>query len=245
MSEPRKATDVLLSIEEKLEKLIGLLVIKDLNDKIMSNKLNNLLESLSKTSSSPTFTAEAVDTDSKVIKIQADDTLPISKTPSTNGFSRTSRPETFAGDQSYLNKLPIKDSVKRMPIQVPKGDHVEIVVPQEAVDLNKPSEPKINITNTTNRNNSNTISVIQRIVDKNGKSVFLAEIDIINPKTLEVVQKLKTNGAGKWMTSLPVGEYTVMVKKRDPISKEKVEITQSIKIDGAVNPLDLSVMIIK
>jgi hypothetical protein len=247
VSEPRKATDVLLSIEEKLERLIGLLTHKELSDKIISNKLNTLMDSLSKIPASPpVFTAEAVDAHPQSIKIEADAALPMSSAPATNGFSRTSRPETFAGDNAYLNKLPIKEPVTRMPVQIPKGDHVEIVVPQEAINLNKTVEAKINIPPATvNKNNGNTISVIQRVVDKNGKSVFLAEIDIIDPTTVEVIQKLKTNGAGKWMTSLPVGQYSVIVKKRDPITKEKVEVTQSIKIDGAVNPLDLPVMIIK
>lgn len=243
MSEPRKATDILLSIEDKLEKLIGLLVHKDLSDKIISNKLNSLLGNDAKNTNPPVYTAEAVETP-KNIKIEANDTLPMESTPGNNGFSRTSRPETFAGDNSYLKKPAKKEAVINMPIQIPKGDHVEIVVPQAAIDLNKKNIDKEN-SFTDSPINLNTVSVIQRVVDINGKSVFLAEIEIIN-SSLEVINKFRTNGAGKWTASLPCGQYNIEVKRKDPLANNKeMKASQSINIDGTINPLSLPVVVIK
>lgn len=248
MSDSRKATDVLLSVEQKLEKLIEMLQNKDLSDKILSNKLNSLLAHLSdKKNAPPVFTAEAVNAPAQnlpppLVKVSPEDSLPLESTPNANGFSRTSRSETFAGDNSYLNKVPRKDTAIRMPVQIPKADHVEIVVPQQAVDVNKASSPK---EHPVAHRTSNVVSVVQRVTDKNGKSLFLADVEVIDKTSLEVVQKLKTNATGKWMCSLPVGSYSVVIKKRDPITKQVVDVGQNIEVQGNVNPLELPLAIIR
>jgi hypothetical protein len=252
VSDSRKATDVLLSVEQKLETLIELLRVKDLNDKILSNKLNSLMNVLSqeKQNTSPVFTAEAVvhniQSQIPIKQVSAEDSLPLESMPSSNGFSRTSRSETFAGDHSYLKKPPKKETAPRMPIQVPKGGHVEIVVPQQAIDLNKPSTPlETKEAQPYQVRQGGVVSVVQRVTDKNGKSLFLADVEVINKEDLQVVQKLKTNATGKWMCSLPVGEYSVVIKKRDPITKQIVEVGQNIQVTGLANPLELPMAIIK
>lgn len=245
MSEQRKATDVLLSVEQKLDVLINLIRSKDLSDKILSNKLNKLLSILSENKAPPTFTAETVNT-TTTVQINSEQSLSMASNPSEKGFSRTSRPETFSGDNSYLQKPNKKEQHTKMPVQVPKGNHVEIVVPQEAINLNKKIPSIIPPSNIISNHGSGVVSIVQRVVDKNGKSVFLAEVEIIDASSIEVVQKLKTNGTGKWMTSLPIGTYNIIVRKRDPITKDKIDIPQNnIIVDGSVNPLELPVMIIK
>src|SRR6185312_15158561 len=115
---------------------------------------------------------------------------------------------------------------------------------QDAINVNQSVVPKQQV-ETTPVSFSNTVSVVQRVTDKNGKSLFLADVEVINKKDFQLVQKLKTNAVGKWMCSLPVGEYSVVVKKRDPITKELLEVGQNIEVTGQSNPLDLPVIIIK
>ena len=91
----------------------------------------------------------------------------------------------------------------------------------------------------------NSIPVVQRIVDKNGKSVFLADVEIYNSANMESVAKVRTSGNGKWSAPLSVGKYRVVIRKRESLTKEKIEITQDITVDGTQSLLELPMMIIK
>lgn len=244
--EPRKATDVLLAIESKLDALIETWQSIDFNQKLISNKLTELLNSKSK--APPQITVEAVNSiapslvdPNRNIEVNAEDALPIEERP--NGFRRTSRPETYAGDGAYLNKPKKPAQEVRFPVQIPRGDKTEVIIPQQPSAVT--AEPPPQAPKQTSRPTSGSVPVMQRIVDKNGKSIFLADIDIIDNTTTTSVFKTRTNGAGKWMASLPIGEYTVIFRKRDTLTKEPLELTQNIQVDGTKSPLDLPVCIIK
>lgn len=89
------------------------------------------------------------------------------------------------------------------------------------------------------------IPVSQRCVDKNGKSIFLADVEIVDMTTAQPIFKTRTNGAGKWMASLGIGNYRVTIRKRENVTKEKIEAVQDIQIDGSVPKLELPMLIIK
>ena len=238
--EPRKATDVILELESKIDIALNLIRNQDLNIKLLSNKLNLLLEKSN--SESNKIIVEAVNTIpqsniEKTIPVSSENKLPLEQNP--KGFRRTSRPETFTGDDAYLNK-PDNKSTVTFPMQMPKNmATAEIVVPDQV----KPTS--LNKEKAQVEAPSNAIPVVQRVVDKNGKSVFLADIEIINAVNNEPVSKTRTNGTGKWMASLPVGQYKVIAKKRESLTKEKVEVVQTIIVDGGSSPLELPMMIMK
>src|SRR5208282_6569331 len=52
-SEPRKATDVLLDLESKVDTLLGLVQSQDLVIKVLSNKLNDVMSKLDKQQAAP------------------------------------------------------------------------------------------------------------------------------------------------------------------------------------------------
>lgn len=243
--EPRKASDVLLELEAKIDVLMSIVRTQDLNIKILSNKINTLIEKSDKlpipvVPPPQPFKIEAVDT-RETIRVSPEDTLPLEKEP--KGFRRTSRPETFSGDDSYL-RPPIATVQPKFPIQVPKMVNPEVVVAQAAVqkftELSPPEQKKSTVAPP-----QNTIPVMQRVVDKNGKSVFLAEVEILEGKTKQTVSKIKTNGVGKWQASLPVGQYSVFIRKRGSANSDKMEIIQEVMIDGSKSPLELQMVIIK
>ena len=89
------------------------------------------------------------------------------------------------------------------------------------------------------------VPVVQRVVDKNGKSVFLADVEIINTENLQTISKIKTNGAGKWIVSMLPGEYRVFIRKREALNKDRLEISQTITVDGSKSPLELQMVILK
>jgi hypothetical protein len=258
--EPRKASEVILELESKIDVLMGLVRSQDLNMKILSNKLNALMEKLDKSPTSPKIMVEAVNTTpnafntavnvdaGKTIPVNADFNLPVEDSPL--GFRRTSRPETYAGDNSYLPVQP-KAAEPRFPTQIPRpSGQAEIVVPtninrQQGQPL--PTQPPKTQPKSepVEFHEGNSIPVSQRVVDGNGKSVFLADVEVTDLTTMQLVFKTRTNGTGKWSAPLSAGAYRVIIRKRESLTKEKLEVAQEIQVDGTVSPLELSMMIIK
>jgi len=177
------------------------------------------------------------------VTVAPENALPMEREP--QGFRRTSRSETYSGDDIYLKK-PTSTAVvaPKFPTQIPKLMEPEVVVPNQATkftEIPPPGRTKADVPAPS----GNTIPVMQRIVDKNGKSVFLADVEIIQTENMQTVTKTRTNGAGKWMASLPIGQYRVFVRKRESLNKEKLEIVQDIQVDGSKSPFELQTMIIK
>jgi hypothetical protein len=135
MTEPRKATDVLLDLESKVSMLLDIIRAQDLNIKVLSNKLNDVIGRLDKQQAvQPKIVVEAVQAPvmqppsipagfTQIPAGDPDRTIPVlaeSKlldTGAPQGFRRNSRPETFAGDNAYL---PHPSQEMQMPIQIPK-----------------------------------------------------------------------------------------------------------------------------
>ena len=304
MTEPRKATDVLLDVESKVSMLLDIIRAQDLNIKVLSNKLNDVIGRLEKqqvappkivveavqTNAAAAFTQVPVGDPERNIPVTAESKLPQTDTP--QGFRRTSRPETFAGDNAYL---PHPEREMKMPVQLPKtapmgrqgvmpppgrGPDSSVVIPPEATNpRNKkgvmtgpapkgspfapPGSPNPMMTPPGSPNpmmvappppedagpsvqhTPGNIPVMQRCVDKNGKSVFLADVEIVDLSTAQPIFKTRTNGTGKWMASLGIGAYRVTINKRASQNKEKLEAVQDIQVDGAQSPLELPMIIIK
>ena len=231
----RKASDMLLEMEATLKSVLDLVRNLDLNNKIISNKLNALIQANKDAShqmvEKPKFTVEAVD---KTLPIQA----PISKVSPVEtdptGFRRTSRPETYAGDDSFFPKK------KESPVKMQEEPTFIMKPPQEIIEEVKREQP-VSLMN----NSENKLPVTQRVIDKNGKAVFLADVEIFNSETNELAVKLRTNGVGKWAASLLPDTYTVVISKREAVNKEKTVSKQTVLVDGFVSPLELQPVILK
>jgi hypothetical protein len=226
--EERKATDVLLSIESKLEALLNHHRTQELNLKILSNKFNSLMENISSQLSDikkpvlqPKITVEAADVaTSKNIPISSNFHLNSDSSPI--GFRRTSRPETFEEKNLQPEALNKK---------------IELKFDNEKEKENTPLiPPKLS--------DSTIAQITQRIIDKNQKSIFLAEIEV-KSEDGTTVHKTRTNSIGKWNATLPPGKYRVSASKRETSNKQKVEIFQDIEIDGSKSMMQLPDLIVK
>lgn len=279
MSEPRKATDVLLDVESKVSMLLDIIRAQDLNIKVLSNKLNDVIGRLDKQQAGPpkiivetvqtvpqqpsnippAFTQIPAGESGRNIPVTAEAKLPQSEVP--QGFRRSSRPETYAGDNAYL---PHPEQEMRMPVQIPKmppGRQQPMVPPPGRADAVAPQQtmsrggavmtaPQQDVQDAEEQqsvpqNAHGQIPVMQRCVDKNGKSIFLADVEIVSLVDGQPVFKTRTNGTGKWMASLGIGGYRVTINKRASMNKEKLEAVQDIQVDGTQTPLELPMMIIK
>lgn len=269
-SEPRKATDILLEMEAKLDIALSIMRTQDLNIKILSNKVNALQAALDKRpAEAPKIVVEAVQTQKifptqvqapdNHVMVTPDDKLPLESEPL--GFRRTSRPETFAGDDAYLAKSS-SAVTPRYPVQTPNipppgrgptdaspgtpppGREATAVVAPPApkkVEAPKPAEQPKQAPVLL----QNAVPVQQRVVNAHGKSLFLADVEIIDLSTMQPVTKTRTNATGKWMASLGIGQYRVIIRKLEAATKAKMEFSQDIEIDGSQSPLELQAVIIK
>jgi hypothetical protein len=241
--EPRKASEVLLDLETKIDTLLAIVRGLDTIVKNLSNKFNALQAQTVQNVQAPNMPRiEAVNTvqfpqyqsqeSEKQVPVSMESALPLETSP--NGFRRTSRPETYSGDNSSPNRSEAP--------KPPPGRETSVTIPKEATN----KTPQVPVQkNTARALTQNAVPVMQRIVDKGGKSVFLADVEISNIDTGAPVFKTRTNGTGKWMSSLGVGNYHVVIRKSESLTKEKVEVAQDIYVDGTTSPLELKTMIIK
>jgi hypothetical protein len=275
--EPRKATDVLVELEAKINALSGTIQSMDLNIKILSNKLSEVMKSLDKQQAEPPrILVEAIQTPSvatapqavfgkmpgidpeRSIVVKAESKLPEMEVP---GFRRTSRPESFSGDGAYLKRAGVP-----APHETPFGPGNKLPKPAASPPPGRsgndvPATPALTLKNKaasspqpetqsqakamTGMDTHGIVPVEQRVVDRNGKSVFLADVEIVDLSSGEQVSKSRTNGTGKWMAALPLGQYRVTIRKLESITREKVEAIQTIDVDGTESPLKLQMVIIK
>ena len=288
VQEPRKASEVLLGIESKVDILLGIVRSQELLIKVLSNKLNDVINQLKQRQAGPPkIVVEAVQAPMSVpamppgftqlpagepernIPIVAEANLPQTEAP--KGFRRTSRPESFAGDDAYLRKEGVQPPRQfQPPVQLPPNFQ------QSQNNTNAPPPPGrsasdvfVQPTAQAPKRSGNVmappnphgappmaqhpsepppqgqIPVQQRIVDKNGKSIFMADVEITDLSTSMPIFKTRTSGTGKWMAALSVGAYQVKIGKRASNTKEKLEATQDIQVDGSQSPLELPMLIIK
>lgn len=258
--EPRKATDILLELESKVDGMLDIIKTLDFNIKILSNKLNEIMKGLDKQQQAPpkivietvqspppmvqaSVFAPSIQMDpERAVPITAESKLPQSDSP--QGFRRTSRPESYIKEKATPPSPlppPPKNTVIAASVPPPgrsAGETVETPKRPTAPVSTQPSTP-------APADLPGVVPVEQRVVDKSGKSVFLADVEITNVLSGEQVFKNRTNGTGKWMAPLPLGTYQVVIRKHESITKTKVESMQTIKIDGSVSPYKLPMVIIK
>lgn len=246
MTDPRKATDVLLSIESKLETVLKGLQSQDFNNKIIANRLSSLFDkveqamrllssidnqNINMANNVPKITMEAVNSNGMSIadnikNVVTESNMSVENAPL--GFRRTSRPESF----------------QNVPAPQPKLEAQQEEFEFRPVEIEK-LQQKLVSGNYSESSNLPAISVIQRVVDRNNKSIFLAEVEINNLENNALFGMFKTSGTGKWSANIPLGRYRITIRKRESLTKEKIEVTQDITVDGTKSPMELSTLIIK
>jgi hypothetical protein len=194
----------------------------------------------------------------KTVPIVAEANLPQDNSP--QGFRRNSRPETYVGGKNVAPVVlgPPPQAPSQGP-QPPPGRQGTANPPPGRMDAQVPPAAAVSgpialpppMTNVGMAQQPMPVSaqgqipVMQRCVDKNGKSIFLADVSIVDIATEQPVSKTRTNGTGKWAAPLGIGSYRITVRKQGSSIKEKIEAVQEIHVDGSQSPLDLPMMIIK
>lgn len=274
-NEPRKASEVLLEIEDAVNQAINLLKAQGFAIQLLSNKVTELMQAAGNQPAAPKVIVEAVNTlpkgspihsfkpsdPERQIPMMAAHNLPETSEP--QGFRRSSRPETFAGDDVYLGQqvLPTghhtpqaPPAQPQFPVQIPKGGPPpgrggpDVLVntkpaPQKAQQPQQPAAPQQQQPRLASVQNA--VPVLQRVVNRDGKSVFLADVEVVDLGTAQQVTKTRTNGTGKWMASLAPGGYRVTIRKKGTSTSERMEAIQDIQVSGQESPFELNTIIVK
>jgi hypothetical protein len=125
---------------------------------------------------------------------------------------------------------------ERYPIQIPNiAGKQNINIPKDNDVFTDVSSPTV----------SSIVPVIQRVVSSNGKNIHIASVEIINADTLESIKSTRTNAAGRWSISLPIGRYRTLISKTDIMTKERMEVINDFVIDGRQSPLELENAVLK
>ena len=237
----RTASQVLLDLEEKIDTLSGQIKAHDLNIRVLSNKLNSILEILSKQSQPKPSIGVPTAATQQIAPPMLNPNL------STNLPGLPSEKKIPIATESHLMVDPRPMEPRRNSRETPEKVKVSTPKAPEIVFGNKKDEA---IT-TPPRDESvvidikNSIPVKQRVLDSNKKTIFLADVEIIDTKTNTLFFKTRTNGVGKWSAPLPVGKYRIFVKKQESLSKKKMESIQEIIVDGSSSMMELPDLFVK
>lgn len=210
--ENRKATDILLGLDNKVNTLMNQLNLLNNNYKILLAKISELTKTQPQQEKQPQFKIEAADV------VKAENTIPqnLAGTPDRRGN------RTLPQQQKLQGEVYIKPEEK-----VSLAD-VELSI-SEKVKQARLEASKINDGATKPINGS--IPIIQKIVDKNNKAIFMATV-IIKNQNGNVVFTTKTNGNGSWKATLDPGKYFVQITKNESLNRPKIDVTNAIIITG-------------
>ena len=240
MSE-RTAIDVLLALEKKETENNFLLKSLDLNIKVLSNKITEVISLIkdapSYEASSPDYvqlhsnqnqlfpaipnTTPSPSIQNMKVEEEWKPAIPLTTEEVPVGFRRTSRPETFEDPR-------ITASRKNTPTP-------SLPVPEMKVPVSIAEEAPMS--------NGSRMPISQRITDRNGKAMFMADVEIIDAQG-HTEAKIRTNGVGKWQASLVPGRYRVNISKFDTATKQRIQVAQDLVVDEKT-PKELQTVIIK
>jgi hypothetical protein len=265
----RKASDVLLDLESKVNELLEIVKNQNFNMMILSNKLNEVMQQMSKkitveavqnfplpsTKIAPQVSALLPPPDpERNIPFIAEDRLP--QEENLQGFRRTSRPETYANATFQEEKAdPMQPQTSRITqnkptMQPPPGRSMGLdpsimsgKVPLP--DISNPPAFPMTDPQLMPSMAQGQVPVVQRCVDKNGKAIFLASVKIIDSATNQVVHIGKTNALGKFQAPLSAGKYRVEIQKREHLGSGNLQAIEDIEVNGQQSKLELPNLIVK
>ena len=239
VTEPRKATDVLLALEAKIDQLLHLSRSQDLNIKILSNKLNVLSEKFNTFAQEfgPDFSANVAGGvinpsppaafTPEIVSIPSRTELTVTDQPI--GHRRTSRPETYVTEPSFSD------------FQAPTTQPELLYNPKKSSTKKAAATESVPTTTETQVKSP----VIQRVLDRNNKVIFLANVEVINTETNTIVHTARTSSVGKWQASLFPGRYRINVKKQESVSKTKMQAVYEFQVTNAGTVLELPDLVAK
>lgn len=224
----RKATDVLLELEAKIDNILALLKSQDFNLKLLSNKISTIESSLKDNTPKYQISSE----DKFVDDSKEEDLVDPEFSILQENFPATNR----RGTRNDISPYPAQKQKKESSI-------AEVIVNPSPKIINKNNNEFDFKEYDDSLRPDAQIPVNQKLVDSKGKAVYLADVEIRNIKSNKV-DKTRTNMRGIWMYPLAIGTYEVTIYKKELSSNNKKQIKQKLVVDGTQAPLNLEETII-
>jgi hypothetical protein len=213
----RKASDVLLELERKVDLILGYLKTIDLNNKLILNRLNRDAAAGVVASSPPPKPSGLPRAEAFVDSSKS--TLP--SLPTMPERKVSGPPLTFLSVSS--------DSGVEDPTILKQEIQLELQPKGQRRDIRTPLEP------------DKKVPVSQKVLYPDGKAVVLANVEIYN-SAKELLKKTRTNNVGKWAATLDPGKYTIRVQKTGTNEKPAVERSFEVDIPVSEGSVDLNVL---
>lgn len=234
--EPRKASEILLGLEDRLHKIEAKLNLYNLTLSMILGKVNSI-----STNSTPEEPIATDPSSADPVKIEAG--FPLQAETNFPGTRRITRPNNMGNKAANAN-IEFKDYIAQRAADKAAG---VIPVKQELsaakTDNNfKDFLDKKKQSNVIDVKQERKIPVTQRVQDNNKKDVFMAEVVISNNGNQ--ILKTKTNAMGKWQAQLPIGNYSVKITKMDAASQKKIESESEIVVPNSNSTVVLSTLVI-
>jgi hypothetical protein len=148
--------------------------------------------------------------------------------------------------------LSLEHEVSCLKGMINSIDHnVKLLLSRQNVQLSVPVQQKLHQSPVLARAESATVEAVEFVQVDNGKRVvqerltygdskpiILAQVEIFGMDG-KLVDKRKTNNAGKWTSSLPPGKYMIRVAKTATSVKAQVTGQYEINITPGDKPLQL------
>jgi hypothetical protein len=88
------------------------------------------------------------------------------------------------------------------------------------------------------RSNVKVVPIHQKVVDTTGKSVYMAEVEILN-EDRSLAAKLRTTAGGKWQAPLTPGKYFISIFKRENAARKRIEYKGHFIVTNSDKPIEL------
>jgi hypothetical protein len=221
MSEERKTSDILLSLELKIDSLIKYQQNLDLLLKTVLNKLNKLDPKIS-TQESSIISEQVSNSNSKLKQIPG---------IKPGIFLINTNENTDIGENSI--KHTNDEEFKSVPGS--DSDNDELDIEESGILTGKRRTARYGNTTQLHYGDNPPIPIQQKIVyASDNKNVIQANITIINSNG-DIVKELKTAPNGKWITSLIPGSYSVRIQRRGSNGRQDIDKDFSIEIQKQSN----------
>jgi hypothetical protein len=224
MSEPKKASEVLLGLDDKIDTIMGMVQLYDTNLKLILAKVNQ------------TYTAVS----NMVAQTNLSD---LQKEQIQQQLKPFQNPEAVEIPKGVPIKLAAEfPGQRRVEARGTANPNAQSAAPQgqiaEKASKEPTSPPKSVSSQELGAGEMRKIPVTQRVQADN-KDVFMADITIFSMNK-EVVAKAKSNALGKYNVVLSPGKYIVSIVKTDNTTKRRFGGTQEITVNGADKICSLS-----
>lgn len=214
----RKATDIILELEDKLDQALSMLKNLEFKMSILLNQRQPSPPQPSPPQASAPQNIAHVDSKSSI-------------GPKQEVALVASKPSVFQSAPDLKSKLQkalleAKQDSKN-PVSSSSDDEVF-----EFKNADQVSNSKENL--------SKKIPVQQRIVYPDGKNVYMANVEIYSVDG-SLVKKTNTNQVGKWMMLLASGRYKIKVTKSGSGQKPKIDIEYDISVPVTETTFELEI----